>query len=153
MLTLSLFSKDVNFLSVIVLLGGLFCLQGIANPYTNKFHNIQEALILLILLAAHITAFYGTGETCFTFIQLLTFTALVYLLLSISFECFMKSRYGKVAKNYLLVFFSKFNIQRRNNRIRTYSVHEMHYLPNVTATIVNPNQWEDFQEPLLALSN
>jgi len=144
---LSLFSQDINILSVIVLLGVLFCLQGVANPYISKFHNIQEALILLILLAAHITAFYDTGPTCLAIIQLLTLIALIYLLLSISIECFMKSRYGKVAKNYC---FDHLNMQRRNNRC---SVNEIHPLSNMSTTIVNPDQCVEFQEPLLALSN
>ena len=96
-------------LSVIVLICWIFCLQGKTHPFINKF---QEAFnsSYIVLLAAHITAFCGTSETCFT---VLTLTALVNLLLSISFE---KSSYRKVAikelyKLYWFILLKSFNMQ------------------------------------------
>ena len=61
-LRFSAFNKDVNFLSASILFGVLFCIHGVVNPFKSRFHNIQEALILLNLLAIHITAFYNRKD-------------------------------------------------------------------------------------------
>ena len=61
-LGLSVFNKDVNFLSASILFGVLFCIHGVVNPFNSKFLNIQETLILLNLIAIHITAFYNSRD-------------------------------------------------------------------------------------------
>ena len=147
-LFLTLFKEDVNILSVIVLFGVLFCLQGVINPYINKYHNIQEALTILVLLAAHITVFYSKGRTSVTIIQFLILTTMTYLLLSASVECFMKSRFGKKARICWFIFFGNF----MHFKSAIDSVNEMYTVPNVRTTVVDTdNDYENFQESLLAI--
>ena len=57
---LSVLDNKISFLSISVLLAVLFCIHGMSSPYVSKFQNIQEALVLLNLLAVHVTAFYNS---------------------------------------------------------------------------------------------
>ena len=57
---LSVLDNKITFLSISVLLAVFFCIHSMANPYKSKFKNIQEAFVLLNLLAVHVTAFYNS---------------------------------------------------------------------------------------------
>jgi len=59
----SITNKDINFLSVSILFGILFCIHGVVNPFNSRFQNVQETLILLNLLAIHITVFYNSKDS------------------------------------------------------------------------------------------
>ena len=158
-LGLSVFNKDVNFLAASILFGVLFCIHGVVNPFKNKFLNIQEALILLNLLAIHITAFYNSrdGTDSLEIIKYLILTAAIYFVIIFLYQCLMmvvnkeNNMLSKVIINFKkslqqkkLKFFERQSSNTPNNNtpleLRT-TVPDLSY------------NYQDFQEPLLALSN
>ena len=158
-LVLSGFNEDVNFLSVTILFGVLFCIHGIVNPFNSKFLNAQEALILLNLLAIHITAFYHgkAGNDSLKIIKYLILTAAIYFVIVLLYQCFIMvtnkanrifskdiSNFKKSLKTKMLKFFKRKSSNNQGNKA-----------PLELRTIVPDLSYNytDFQEPLLALSD
>ena len=158
-LVLSVFNEEVNFLSATILFGILFCIHGIVNPFNSKVLNVQEALILLNLLAIHITAFYHSrvGTDSLKIIKYLILTAAIYFVMVLLYQCLMMIvnkanrifskeilNFKKSLKLKILKFFKRKGVNNQGNKA-----------PLELRTIV-PNlsyNYTDFQEPLLALSN
>ena len=158
-LGLSVFNRDVNFLSASILFGVLFCIHGVVNPFKNKFLNIQEALILLNLLAIHITAFYNSrdGTDSLEIIKYLILIAAIYFVIISSYQCLMmvvnkeNSIFSKVVLN-----FKKFLKQKKLKLFKERSSNTQNHNVALELRTTVPDlsyNYQDFQEPLLALSN
>ena len=154
-LGLSITNKDINFLSTSILFGVLFCVHGVVNPFNSKFLNIQETLILLNLLAIHITAFYNSkdGTDSLKIIKYLILTAAIYFVIIFFYQCLMMVLYKKILKVFasLKSFLKKkkwklFKKQCFNNQEPHKAMELRMAVPDVTY------HYKDFQEPLLALS-
>ena len=152
---LSAFNKDVNFLAASILFGILFCIHGVVNPFNNKFLNIQEALILLNLLAIHITAFYNSrnGTDSLEIIKYLILTAAIYFVIIFLYQCLMMIINKKILKTFVslksLLNQKKWKLFKKqlSNNQEPYKATELRMaVPNMTY------DYKDFQEPLLALS-
>ena len=153
-LVLSVFDKRINFLSVSILLGVIFCIHGVTNPFINRFHNVQEALILLNLLAIYVTAYYNTSQSTESVIV----TSILLATVSLYFvACFTYSLTNvECIKNHkVLGLFKRFlNGMRQNLCQKNGSNSEINstlklssVIPDVTYT------FKEFQEPLLAVDN
>ena len=149
---LSAFNKDVNFLAASILFGILFCIHGVVNPFNSKFLNIKEALILLNLLAIHITAFYNSsdGTDSLEIIKYLILTAAIYFVIIFLYQCLMMVINKKIfvsLKSLLNQKKWKLCKKQSSNNQEPHKATELRMaVPNVTY------DYKDFQEPLLALS-
>ena len=155
-LGLSAFNKDVNFLSASIIFGVLFCVHGVVNPFKSKFYNIQEALILLDLLAIHITAFYNSkdGRKNVKAINYLILIAAIYFAIIFIYQCLFMV-VNKRNSNMILNFKKLFTYKELNLLKRESSKNkESNITIELTTTIPNmAYNYKDFQEPLLALSD
>ena len=88
-LGLSVLDKKIGFLSISVLLAVFFCIHGMSSPYISKFQNIQEALVLLNLLAVYVTAFYNStfGGQSTKIIESLILIVLIYSAIILIYQC------------------------------------------------------------------
>ena len=153
-LGLSVFNKDVNFLSASILFGVLFCIHGVVNPFNSKFLNIQETLILLNLIAIHITAFYNSrdGTDSLEIIKYLILTAAIYFVIIFSYQCLMMVINKKILKTLVSLKsllrrkkWKLFKKQLFNNQEPHKAMELRMAVPDVTY------DYKDFREPLLAL--
>ena len=157
-LGLSVFDKDVNFLSASILFGVIFCIHGVVNPFKSRFHNIQEALILLNLLAIHVKAFYNSKDAKnFTAVNYLILIAAIYFVIIFIYQCLLmiiKKRNNNIPKMILnfkrLFTWKELNLLKRESSKNK----ESNIMMELTTTIPDvAYNYKDFQEPLLALSD
>ena len=85
-LALSAFAEHVSLIAISILIGGLLWWHGIVKPFQSKFENIQEATLMLILLAVHAVSSYSGG---FKLAQILITISVVYFLFVVFFYCFI----------------------------------------------------------------
>ena len=155
-LGLSIINRDMNLLSVSILFGVLFCIHGVVNPFNNRFQNIQEAFILLNLLAIHITAFYNNDGTTknLKIMKYFILIVAIYFIIVFFYQCLMEAvkKNIKVTKVLQLKLFLKWKRwkpslkQFFNNQEPKTGLELRTVVPDVT------HEYKDFQEPLLALS-
>ena len=153
---LSVLDNKVSFLSISVLLAVLFCIHGMVNPFKSRSQNIQEALVLLNLLAVHVTAFYNStfGGQSTKIIEPLISVVLIYSAAVFAYQC-MRMLFNKeqMIKYKIFVLLNNcldwkkwklFQKYRRSNHNPACSL-------SSTPPDVSHN-FKDFQEPLLALT-
>ena len=151
----SLFDNSINFLSVSILLGVLFCIHGVANPFKSKFQNIMKAVILLNLLTIYATAFYNSSQATENVIVINTPLATVSIYFVIYFihnltkmECIRKCKVFTVLESFSIRAKQKLLPQKGgsnsevNNTIMLCSV-----VPDT------PHDFKEFQEPLLVIND
>ena len=159
-LGLSVFNKDVNFLSASILFGVMFCIHGVVNPFNSRFQNIQEALILLNLLAIHITVFFNSkddGTENMNAVNFLILIAAIYFIIVFFYQCLMmvaNKQSRKISKVILsfknVLKWEKLKVFKRessNTKEPSTPMELSTTVPDVTY------DYKDFQEPLLALSD
>ena len=97
---LSALSRNVSLFIGAVLVGILLCTHDILHPFKSKYKNFQESLVLLNLLAVHVTALYNEYENSkykLLIIRLLIISVLVYFIVLIFCHCIMLM-YGDIIK-------------------------------------------------------
>ena len=92
-LGLSAFHQNVNLTCGIVALGILLCLQGLLHPFKSNYKNVQEALVILNLLAVYALALYSDGDndTGVQIIQALIILVLVYFFTVAFYHCLIST--------------------------------------------------------------
>ena len=138
-----MFEKDISFIATNILLASLICLHGVVQPFKNKFHNIQEPIAIVNLLAAHVTLLYKNDLLGLKVAQILLACGAAYFIIAIIFHCCMY-RWGdsifKVIK-WLHRKICEKKILEKNNSI------EMKGLSSrITDVTYN---YQEFQEPLV----
>ena len=86
---LSAFEKDISFIATSILLAVLLCLHGVVQPFKSKFHNIQESIAIVNLLAAHVTPLYKNDLLGLKVAQILLAFGAAYFIIAIMFHCCM----------------------------------------------------------------
>ena len=96
--------KNVSLMANSILLGGLLCLQGIVQPFKNKFKNYQESLVLFNLLAVHMISLYmysTKNKRADIDIEQVLFTlATVYFIAAITFHCCLSTCKNAIRQKY-----------------------------------------------------
>ena len=149
---LSTFDLDVNLTSSAVLLGILLCFQGVAQPFKSRLKNIHESVLLLNLLALYVTSLYNNVDSTKQLLisWYLVFPVLIYFITFIICHCFT-SACGNVMK-----YKGAYIVLALKNKIATKGSHEpvdMENLNIIPAAECSGQSYEEFQEPLIALSN
>ena len=157
-LGLSVFNEDVNFLSASILFGILFCIHGAVNPFKNKFLNIQEASILLNLVAIHISAFCNSrdGTDSLEIIKYLILTAAIYFVIIFLYQCLMMVNKENNILSKAIINFKRSLQQKILKRFKRQSSDSLNnnVAQELRTTVPDLSyNYQDFQEPLLALSN
>ena len=143
---LSALSKNIGLSSGAVLVGIMHCIHGILHPFKSRFKNVQESLVLLNLLALHVTALYPDNSNFYKLliIRVLIVIILIYFILLMFGHCIM-SLCGDM-------------IKRRVNKILTKMTSVKHGCSNslqmkkLSSRIPNVSfNYKEFQEPLVAL--
>ena len=143
---LSALSKNIGLSSGAVLVGIMLCIHGILHPFKSRFKNVQESLVLLNLLALHVTALYPDNNNIYKLliIRVLIIIILVYFILLMFCHCIM-SLCGDV-------------IKRRANKILTtmtsvkYRCSKSLQMKELSSEIPDVSfNYKEFQEPLVAL--
>ena len=153
---LSVLDNKISFLSISVLLAVFFCIHGMSSPYISKFRNIQEALVLLNLLAVHATAFYNStfGGQSTKIIEFLILIVLIYSAIILIYQC-MKLLFNmdqiRKYKTFTIVYnyfdWKKWKLFQKYRFSQCKVKHDLNSIPpNVSYNFQN------FQEPLLALT-
>jgi len=88
-LALSGLLRDTSLLAIVILLCVVLSLQGIVRPFRNRINNIQESLLLLNLLLAHVAPLNKDEEVGLTIAQIAVAIGLVYLIMALTYHCVM----------------------------------------------------------------
>ena len=149
---LSAIDEEISLVVITVLLGGLLCLHAAVQPFMNKFHNIQECIAILNLLAVHTVLLYTKSSVGLKIVMVLIQIGVIYFTAAILFHCCMYKWNGlvhKITKWFLCKIcevksmyckFFKVEISQENQTIQMQD----------SADQVHSN-YEEFQEPLLAV--
>ena len=147
--TLSALQQDISFIAISILLAGLLCLHGIIQPFKSNFHNIQESVVIVNLLAAHVAPLYKNNQIGLKVAQILLTVGVIYLILAIVISrC--KRKFGKVILKCTTWFHCKFckkKIQQNTSSM------EMECLSNKIPDVAYVHNYQEFQEPLMEYEN
>ena len=140
---LSAFEKDISFIATSILLAGLLCLHGVVQPFKCKFHNIQESIAIVNLLAVHVTPLYKNDLLGLKVAQILLGFGAVYFIIAIILHCCMHRWGDSIFKGikWLHHKICKKKILEKNNSI------EMEGLSSRIADVTY--NYQEFQEPLV----
>ena len=154
-LGLSLLDNTINFLSASILLGVLFCIHGVTNPFKSKFRNIMEAVILLNLLVIYATAFYNSSQATENVIVINTLLVTVSIYFVISFthnltkmECIRKCKMVTVLENVVIWVKQKLLLQKSGSNSSVNNAIILHSVVPDT-----PCNFKEFQELLLEIND
>ena len=142
---LSTINKDTIFITTSILFAGLLCLHGIVQPFKSKFHNIQESLTIVNLLAVHVTILYKKTILGLEVPQVLLTVGLVYYIPAVIVLCCMH-RWKKIILKgtkwlYRKLCICKTKLSQENN------FNEMESLSSRIADVAY--NYKEFQEPLV----
>jgi len=151
---LSAVGNEFSFIGGITLLVALLCVQGIMDPYKNRFSNIKESLILFDLVALYVIVLRlqggddGIGENFM--VKLLINIVLASFFILIIVHC-IRLKYGNVIKHrfYNMIKQLKSKVLHHNSyqaeslEIQTFSSE----IPDVTY------YYQEFQESLVAMDD
>jgi len=142
---LSALDKDSSLLAIVVLLGGVLCVQGVIHPFKNKLKNIQESFLMFTLLIVHVAPLYKHHYFGLSISQVLITIGIVYLLLVIMIHCLIfkckKSLHQKFRKLYMIVCKVKSNKINNDTEMN-------HFSSEILEVTYN---YKEFQEPLIGL--
>ena len=143
---LSALSKNIGLSSGAVLVGITHCIHDVLHPFKSRYKNVQESLVLLNLLALHVTALYPDNNSFYRLfiIKALIIIVLVYFILLVLCHCAM-----------LLCGDA---IKRRANKILSKMTSVKHgcskslQMKELSSQIPDVSfNYKEFQEPLVAL--
>ena len=149
---LSTFDLDVNLTSGAILLGILLCFQGVAQPFKSRLKNVHESVLLLDLLALYVTSLYNDveREKQLLISWYLVFPVLVYFILFIICHCFTSACGNAIKpKRDYIVLALKNKIAIFNSK----GSHEPIDMESINTLQESGQNYEEFQEPLIALSD
>ena len=149
--SLSTLNNNVNLTSGTILLGILLCVQGVVHPFKSWLKNFQESVVLLNLLALHVTALYNDSNSKqeLPILWYLIFPVLIYFIIFVCCHCIM-SMCGDTIKQKGYYIISTMKSKMLSSKISREPI-DMEDIRNNTPDIAL--NYEDFQEPLIALSD
>jgi len=134
-----------------ILIGLLLCLQGIMQPFKNKYLNVQESLMLYNILAVNVVTLYDQKRSGIGVIasQVLIFAALLYFTILLVVYCILQLCGKSInhQRRLLVVAWKKKTTCQKSiaNTIEMDSLRNS--VPNVTYN------YREFQEPLIGLDD
>ena len=142
---LSTINKDTSFITTSILFAGLLFLHGVVQPFKSKFHNIQESLTIVNLLAVHVTTLYKQTILGLEVPQVLLTVGLVYYIPAVIVLCCM-NRWKKIIQKgtkwlYRKLCICKTKLSQENNS------NEMESLSSRIADVTY--NYKEFREPLV----
>ena len=152
----SVLDNKISFLSISVLLAVFFCIHGMSSPYNSKFQNIQEVLLLLNLLAIHVTAFYNSmfGGQSTKIIESLILIVLIYSAILLIYQCmkllFNKNQIRKYKFFTIIHGYFDWNKWKLFRKYRFSQCKVKHNLSSIPPNV--SHNFQSFQEPLLELT-
>ena len=139
-LVFTAFGEDVSLTAISILLGGLLWWHGVVRPFCNKFENIQESILILILIMVHVFPLCKMNQStmiCIT--HIITASSLIYFALVILYYCLLHK-----FKNVLQVLIEK----RMKGPYAKYR--EFYRMKSVRKNTVDVTcKYQEFQEPLV----
>jgi len=142
---LSALDKGSSLLAIVVLLGGVLCVQGVIHPFKNKLKNIQESFLMFTLLIVHVAPLYKHHYFGLSISQVLITVGVAYLLLAIMIHCLIfrckSALHQKMTKLYVTVCRVK-----SDKRINDTEMN--HFTSEILEVTYN---YKEFQEPLIGL--
>ena len=144
---LSTFENDISFIATSILLAGLLCLHGVVKPFKSKFHNIQESIAIVNLLAVHVLTLYKKDLLGLKVAQILLEIGLAYFIMAITIHCCMYRWGGTIYKCikwlHRKIRKMKSSQEKIPDEMETFS----RSIPEVTYN------YEEFREPLVEYDN
>ena len=139
---LSAFGKDISFIATSILLAVLLFLHGVVQPFKCKFHNIQESIAIINLLAAHVTPLYKNDLLGLKVAQVLLAIGAIYFIGAIIFLCCMHRWSDSIFKG---IKWLQCKICKK--KISEKDFIEMKVLSSRIADVTY--NYQEFQEPLV----
>ena len=143
---LSTINKDISFVTTSILFTGLLCLHGIVQPFKSKFHNIQESLTIVNLLAVHVTTLYKNRILGLGLPQIFLIVGLAYFIPAIIIHCCMHRWRNKIQNGINWLYRTKLCICK-TKLSQENSCNKMENLSNKINDVTY--NYEEFQEPLV----
>jgi len=145
---LSVFDKDISFITINILLASHLCLHGIMQPFKSKFYNIQESIAIVNLLAAHVLPLYKNSLLGLKVAQVLLEIEAAYFIIAIIIHCCMH-RWGSTIYKYIEWLYHK--ICKITTTVHRKCSIDMESLRNRIADVTY--NYREFQEPLVEYDN
>ena len=145
----SALQNDVSFITISILLAGLLCLHGVIQPFKSNFHNIQESVIIVNLLAAHVAPLYKNDLLGLKVAQILLTVGVICLILAIVFS-WCKKKFGKII--FKCIRWLQCKICKKKILKNTFPV-EMECLRDRIPEIAYVHNYQEFREPLVEYEN
>ena len=142
----SVLDEDTSFITISILLAGLLCLHGIIQPFKNKFHNIQESVAIVNLLAVHAAKFYNKNFLGLNIPEILLIIGLVYFIIAIIIHCLIYRWKNVIHKSMKRLQQNIMWICTRKSA-QENTVNEMESLSSRIADVTC--NYNEFQEPLV----
>ena len=140
---LSAFDDDISFLATGILFAGLLCLHGVIQPFKSRFHNIQESVTIVNLLAAHVAPLYKKDFLGLKVAQILLAVGIAYFTLAVVFHCCMHRWKDTIYKGIKWVY-HKIHKVKKSQELQSV---EMDSLSSRIADVTY--NYKEFQEPLV----
>ena len=148
---LSSLDSAVNLTSGAILLGILLFVQGVVHPFKSQIKNIQESVLLLNLQALYVIALYNDGniKQNLPIARYLIFPILIYFIIFVCYHCVMSICGDSVKQkaHYILSIIKSEMLTSKVAREPILMENVRNDMPDVALN------YEDFQEPLIALSD
>ena len=149
---LSTLDLDVNLTSGAILLGILLCFQGVAQPFKSRLKNVHESCLLLNLLVLYVISLYNDveREKQLLISWYLVFPVLIYFILFIICHCFTSACGNAIKPKRDHVIVALKNKVPIFNSKGSHVTIDMESINGLQDSVQN---YEEFQEPLIALSD
>ena len=145
------FNRDVNLMISTILITVLLCIQGIAQPFKNKFHNFQQSLVLLNIAVINVIALYNqhNNSKAFIIISILISVGCYYFVIHIICYCIMHAFEDTFSrcKTMLITCFAIW--KKKKNKRKLSEVMRMRSLGRKIADVTY--NYQKFREPLIAV--
>ena len=150
---ISTLDPHVNLTAGTIVLGILLGIQGSVQPFKSTFKNIQESVLLLNLLMLYVITLYNETKSKeeLPVAWYLIFPVLIYSIILIIWHCFMSICSSTMKQKGYCIYLAV-----KNNMLRSKSCNSLHEpidMENINEAPNIPLNYEEFQEPLIALGN
>ena len=145
--------EDLSFLLISILLGGLLCLHAAVQPHKSKFHNIQECIAILNLLAVHAVLLYKKNIVGRKIAMILISIGVYYFIIAIVLHCCMYKWNNLIVKGIKWSLFIISKVKKKFVKVKSLQEDnsiKINTLKRRIPDVAYPNMHK-LQEPLLAI--
>jgi len=148
--SLSSFKKEFSLVSAAIIISILLCIQGVIQPFKNKFKSIQKSFVLLNVLLVHLFALHDHHNNTRSLVtQYLILVVLLYFMLftmytSVTMMCGSKM---EQFRDFIIRHIMRWKKNKVVKPVDTCMHNTTSKIPDITFN------YKEFREPLIAVTD